>query len=917
MSRLPLPISHDQYAGWAPRPLTSVYTPEIPRITNQISREEMWNEYIRKRRPVVIQGTLSDPEWAGERWTDLEYLRSVAGNVPVKIEPIHPTAGHFGTSAARKTVPFSEYIDILQDPSQAGKWYLTTQYDDGDEGGDEDNDTGSSSSSEASGSDLATHDGSIIGALDGGKADFKPEIDTVLPAPTNALSNDFPARPDLLGQLVLQQCNLWLGSSKEGKSSGLHHDFHDNLYILLSGYKRFLLFPPSAHRHLHPRGQIEKVHPNGLIVYTAPGEVPPFAPGARQRLSIRPDGLVPSDAARWRRQARLRVKQEIDDLAAAACGEGEKHRQQRKGKAKQTHAQELAEQAFLQAEAELLLCRMDEEGIDPNANTSDEEDEGDDGEIDSEDNERSARLRRIMAARGLTFSNGRGGSDEEDEELSSEDDVYSESEEEGSQDGRMEDLLDRVPEELHPLARRAFMGDKEAMDIFCQQVNRLTEGAPGSLDSDSDEDPTERKAPPPDLKRIHGLDDDFDSDGGGSPPFTSFSAEEHEDGDPPSDAESSGGERERKMADGKSSRKKVKIASEIQSIEALPGPDSDEGSEDDEDMDDDGDGDGFPAVGDDMDDDEDDDDSGDDSDDSGPPLFPEADSGSEFGDVDAGEAELQRLLALSGQADDDDDDDDDGNDAEDKEPQSFSLVHPRTLHAHFGIPDDPCRPPAAAASNGSRSGSSTSKAKGNSKKKASRVAVEDVELKGPRPLLDCPEPFEVFLRPGEMLYLPASWYHEVTSSSLPPYGSDDATAADEGSSSSGKSGAGAGADQGFHMALNYWFHPPDALKFEPSKAATSSGTNSAPKAPGTGQDTEAPGAVHVPGLGVEVGESATENLQGGTGSCERPYRDAEVWDEVARTVYAEVARCRSEAARWAMGRGGSEADGAKGAEDKA
>ncbi len=145
-------------------------------------------------------------------------------------------------------------------------------------------------------------------------SDNEPELDPVLPSPTDALSNDFPARPALLGNLVLQQCNLWLGNSKEGKSSGLHHDFHDNLYILLSGYKRFLLFPPSAHRYLHPRGLVDRVHPNGLIVYAPPGQLPSYIPGRRRpQLPIRPDGLVPSDAARWRRNARLRIKRDIDE----------------------------------------------------------------------------------------------------------------------------------------------------------------------------------------------------------------------------------------------------------------------------------------------------------------------------------------------------------------------------------------------------------------------------------------------------------------------------------------------------------------------------------------------------------------------------------------------------------------------------
>jgi hypothetical protein len=50
------------------------------------------------------------------------------------------------------------------------------------------------------------------------------------------------------------------------------------------------------------------------------------------------------------------------------------------------------------------------------------------------------------------------------------------------------------------------------------------------------------------------------------------------------------------------------------------------------------------------------------------------------------------------------------------------------------------------------------------------------------------EGFTVTLQAGEMLYLPAGWFHEVKSLGTP-------------------SGGG-------HMAINYWFHPPDGTVFE-------------------------------------------------------------------------------------------------------
>ena len=47
----------------------------------------------------------------------------------------------------------------------------------------------------------------------------------------------------------------------------LHHDFHDNLYVLLRGCKRFRLWPPELAPRMHTAGQILRIHSNGRIVY--------------------------------------------------------------------------------------------------------------------------------------------------------------------------------------------------------------------------------------------------------------------------------------------------------------------------------------------------------------------------------------------------------------------------------------------------------------------------------------------------------------------------------------------------------------------------------------------------------------------------------------------------------------------------
>ena len=62
-------------------------------------------------------------------------------------------------------------------------------------------------------------------------ADGHPEL---LGQPLLELQGDLVLRPQLAGQLVPQQINLWMGAAgPSGASSGLHHDFHDNLYVLL------------------------------------------------------------------------------------------------------------------------------------------------------------------------------------------------------------------------------------------------------------------------------------------------------------------------------------------------------------------------------------------------------------------------------------------------------------------------------------------------------------------------------------------------------------------------------------------------------------------------------------------------------------------------------------------------------------
>ncbi len=63
---------------------------------------------------------------------------------------------------------------------------------------------------------------------------------------------------------------------------------------------------------------------------------------------------------------------------------------------------------------------------------------------------------------------------------------------------------------------------------------------------------------------------------------------------------------------------------------------------------------------------------------------------------------------------------------------------------------------------------------------------------------------KIDLEEGDMLYIPAGWFHEVFSCapSPPPPPSPPSSSSSSSSSASGTN---------THMAFNYWFHPPDAL----------------------------------------------------------------------------------------------------------
>lgn len=193
---------------------------------SDISPEDFFQKYIATRTPVVLKGPLPDKEWqvSGSRWTN-SYLRAnTPPDLEVKVEHRDYVQETFG-QGKEMWLKFHSFLDEIDSGSQ--NWYLSTQeleYDYEDQ----------------------------------------PEI---LSAPLTSLRKDFPLTPSLFKTLIPSNINLWYGQTAASSTSGLHHDYHDNLYIMLKGQKRITLFSPALVESMYVEGKWVHVHPNGRINY--------------------------------------------------------------------------------------------------------------------------------------------------------------------------------------------------------------------------------------------------------------------------------------------------------------------------------------------------------------------------------------------------------------------------------------------------------------------------------------------------------------------------------------------------------------------------------------------------------------------------------------------------------------------------
>ncbi|OBA29207.1 Clavaminate synthase-like protein [Hanseniaspora valbyensis NRRL Y-1626] len=229
-------------------------------------------------------------------------------------------AGGFGSGKQRYKMTFEEFFKRLDNGEQL---YLSTQYlmDDPDSNlgefeGEEEEEDEDEGEGFGDNPDLVKGLGSDFEDdyvedeeqdLDDNDDDEEEEesetvdemimrVEDIFQRPMTKLVKELPLEFSFTKDLILQQVNLWIGSTTKlikhkdqdfldfdtlGKkipegftSTGLHHDHADNIYIPVEGHKRFTLFPPFVAENLYTVGNINKIYDNGVIDYKMDAQAP-------------------------------------------------------------------------------------------------------------------------------------------------------------------------------------------------------------------------------------------------------------------------------------------------------------------------------------------------------------------------------------------------------------------------------------------------------------------------------------------------------------------------------------------------------------------------------------------------------------------------------------------------------------------
>jgi len=178
---------------------------QVDVVTSPPSPLEMARQWVAGNRPLLIRGLAS--HWPAVRQCGPNYLREKLGDteVTVAVTPNGyadaPCEGRFVTPLER-ALPFGAFLDVMEEPaSQHGVWYIQKQN-----------------------SNLTDEFSSLMDDLEPGS---KGEI--------SWFSQALGKKPDAV--------NFWMGDERAVTS--MHKDPYENIYVVLSGYKDFILIPPT------------------------------------------------------------------------------------------------------------------------------------------------------------------------------------------------------------------------------------------------------------------------------------------------------------------------------------------------------------------------------------------------------------------------------------------------------------------------------------------------------------------------------------------------------------------------------------------------------------------------------------------------------------------------------------------------
>ncbi|HSC46916.1 MAG TPA: cupin-like domain-containing protein [Gammaproteobacteria bacterium] len=199
--------------------MSTTERPPVARLEHPVSLAEFYRDYYLTRTPVVISTQALDQlGWQTGRWTN-EYLLYKAGAQEVLVLRRDDTS-NFAPEHTRYTpMRFHEFMTrVMMRPQGDHDLYLNLQHD------------------------------------------------KVMEPPLLQLLGDFNV-PVYFKDLALRCVNLWMGNSESSITTPLHHDFNDNLYVVVEGRKHFTLFPPEQAPNLYPQGKLLEVGANGYIRY--------------------------------------------------------------------------------------------------------------------------------------------------------------------------------------------------------------------------------------------------------------------------------------------------------------------------------------------------------------------------------------------------------------------------------------------------------------------------------------------------------------------------------------------------------------------------------------------------------------------------------------------------------------------------